>query len=133
MSNTGGNPYEVGYRKPPKHSRFSKGVSGNPGGRPKGSRSFQSIIEELYSKEISELKLTGQTNVKEAIVMKAVQLLMQGKPAVAKEVGFFEAAAEKEDFPTEFHVQLVLEEDDDRARPWRVDTTNGEEHGDERF
>ncbi|HWY14663.1 MAG TPA: DUF5681 domain-containing protein [Rhizomicrobium sp.] len=26
--------YEVGYRKPPLHTRFKKGVSGNPGGRP---------------------------------------------------------------------------------------------------
>jgi hypothetical protein len=27
--------YRVGYRKPPKHSRFKKGLSGNPKGRPK--------------------------------------------------------------------------------------------------
>jgi Family of unknown function (DUF5681) len=27
--------YEVGYGKPPKHSRFKKGVSANPKGRPK--------------------------------------------------------------------------------------------------
>jgi hypothetical protein len=27
--------YEVGYRKPPKQSRFVKGQSGNPGGRPR--------------------------------------------------------------------------------------------------
>ena len=26
--------YEVGYLKPPLHTRFKKGVSGNPGGRP---------------------------------------------------------------------------------------------------
>ena len=30
-------PYEVGYGKPPKASRFKPGTSGNPGGRPKGS------------------------------------------------------------------------------------------------
>jgi hypothetical protein len=30
--------YEVGYGKPPKHSRFKLGQSGNPKGRPKGSR-----------------------------------------------------------------------------------------------
>jgi hypothetical protein len=26
---------DVGYKKPPRHSQFSKGKSGNPGGRPK--------------------------------------------------------------------------------------------------
>jgi hypothetical protein len=30
--------YEVGYAKPPAHSRFQPGRSGNPNGRPRGSR-----------------------------------------------------------------------------------------------
>jgi hypothetical protein len=30
--------YEVGYGKPPKHSRFKKGKSGNPQGRSKGTK-----------------------------------------------------------------------------------------------
>lgn len=29
------NDYTVGYRRPPKHTRFSKGTSGNPAGRPR--------------------------------------------------------------------------------------------------
>src|SRR5262249_31250053 len=29
--------YDVGYRKPPRHTQFQKGQSGNPGGRPRGS------------------------------------------------------------------------------------------------
>ena len=32
--------YEIGYGKPPRHSRFAAGASGNPRGRPKGSRSL---------------------------------------------------------------------------------------------
>src|SRR4051812_38677849 len=31
--------YTVGYRKPPVHSRFRKGQSGNPRGRPRGAMS----------------------------------------------------------------------------------------------
>ena len=34
-NNPSGN-YAVGYGRPPSHSRFRKGVSGNPRGRPRG-------------------------------------------------------------------------------------------------
>lgn len=36
----------VGYRKPPKHSQFKPGQSGNPNGRPKGSKNLSSILAE---------------------------------------------------------------------------------------
>ena len=35
---------EVGYRRPPKHSQFRPGRSGNPSGRPKRSPSFRSAL-----------------------------------------------------------------------------------------
>jgi Family of unknown function (DUF5681) len=35
MSDKSAETYEVGYGKPPKATRFQKGRSGNPGGRPK--------------------------------------------------------------------------------------------------
>ncbi|MGV8822734.1 DUF5681 domain-containing protein [Methylibium petroleiphilum] len=31
-------PYETGYRKPPEHTKFAKGQSGNPNGRPRTPR-----------------------------------------------------------------------------------------------
>lgn len=38
----------VGYKRPPKHSQFRPGKSGNPGGRPKHARNFRSdLMEEL--------------------------------------------------------------------------------------
>jgi hypothetical protein len=43
--------YEVGYGKPPEHSRFAKGRSGNPKGRPRGIKNLKAdLIEELQER-----------------------------------------------------------------------------------
>jgi hypothetical protein len=39
--------YEVGYGKPPRHSRFKPGRSGNPKGRPKGAMGCKAIVERV--------------------------------------------------------------------------------------
>lgn len=44
--------YEVGYGKPPKETRFGPGVSGNPRGRPKGSRNKPKSLGHERLKEI---------------------------------------------------------------------------------
>jgi hypothetical protein len=43
---------KVGYCKPPKHSQFKKGVSGNPQGRPKDSPTLAAVLEETLSETI---------------------------------------------------------------------------------
>jgi hypothetical protein len=35
----------VGYRRPPKSTQFKSGQSGNPAGRPKGSRNFKTEVQ----------------------------------------------------------------------------------------
>jgi Family of unknown function (DUF5681) len=43
--------YKVGYGKPPSQSHFRKGVSGNPGGRPRGmtaGRTKKLALQEAY-------------------------------------------------------------------------------------
>lgn len=45
-------PYRVGYRRPPVHSRFQPGVSGNPSGRAKGSQNFKTLLDRILKEEI---------------------------------------------------------------------------------
>ena len=42
-------PYNVGYRRPPKGTRFQPGQSGNPNGRPKGAKNKPLTVEDIES------------------------------------------------------------------------------------
>src|SRR6266851_8865101 len=44
--------YQVGYGKPPMHSRFKKGESGNPKGRPKGSKNVATLLEKELKQRV---------------------------------------------------------------------------------
>lgn len=52
--------YEVGYGKPPKATRFKKGQSGNPKGRPKGCLNVATIVERTMSQKV-QVKENGRT------------------------------------------------------------------------
>jgi Family of unknown function (DUF5681) len=43
---------DVGYAKPPAHTRFQKGVSGNPRGRPKGARNLATVLERTLKERV---------------------------------------------------------------------------------
>ena len=45
--------YQVGFRKPPKSGQFKKGKSGNPKGRPKGTRNFNKDLEEVLAGKVT--------------------------------------------------------------------------------
>jgi Family of unknown function (DUF5681) len=48
-----GADYTVGFRRPPLHTRFKPGVSGNPSGRPKDSKNFKTLLHSILNEQIS--------------------------------------------------------------------------------
>src|SRR5258708_18495570 len=44
--------YQVGCGKPPQHTRFKKGESGNPTGRPKNSKNLTTLLEKELKQRV---------------------------------------------------------------------------------
>lgn len=70
------NDDEVGYGKPPKEHRFKKGRSGNPRGRPRGSRNFSTDVRETLK---SRVGLTGDGKRKTVSTQLATLLQLRKK------------------------------------------------------
>ncbi len=45
--------YDIGFGKPPKHSRFRQGVSGNSKGRPKGRLNLATVLARTLQEKIT--------------------------------------------------------------------------------
>jgi hypothetical protein len=73
-------PYEVGYARPPRSGQFVKGRSGNPNGRPKGSRNFAAVVLRESRKTVRVNSPRGSRSVTklEAAVMQLGNKAAQG-------------------------------------------------------
>ena len=72
--------YEVGYGRPPRHTRFPKGRSGNPAGRPRGCRNKRSVVRGIIERKVT-LRENGKTrrvSVFEALVESLVAKALKG-------------------------------------------------------
>lgn len=71
--------YEVGYSKPPKHTRFKPGQSGNSKGRSKGTRNLSSDLKDELGERIriregdQEKSISKQRALVKALVAKALK------------------------------------------------------------
>jgi Family of unknown function (DUF5681) len=76
---------KAGYGRPPAHSRFKKGVSGNPKGRPKGSKNLKTDLAEELAERIAihEGNRTTRISKQRAVVKTLVAKTLKGDARAA--------------------------------------------------
>ena len=77
--------YEIGYGKPPRHTRFKPGRSGNPRGRPKGAKNLKiELIEELNERiNIKESGKSKKVSKQRAMLKTMTARAVQGDTKAA--------------------------------------------------
>lgn len=80
--------YSVGYCRPPLHSRFQSGKSGNPKGRPRGQKNFRTILKDVLKQriELTEGDKKRWLTKGEALILTLVNGALASKPKAAEAV-----------------------------------------------
>jgi len=78
--------YSVGYRRPPKATRFVAGKSGNPKGRPKGSRPVGAVLQDIIQQKVpvTENGRTRRIPALEVVIRRLANDAMRSDPRAIK-------------------------------------------------
>ena len=77
--------YEVGYKKPPKHTRFKKGTSGNPSGKAKPATDVLTALEKTLGAPVTITRAGQSLTVSR---LEAAMERMVGKAALGDTAAF---------------------------------------------
>ncbi len=105
--------YEVGYGKPPRKSRFQKGHSGNPNGRPKKSKNLKTILSEELSQEIT-IQEQGQKRMitrQEALIKATMNQALNGDRTAQFKILDFIVKVMGVDAVEEGNMQMMTEDE----------------------
>ena len=74
--------YDIGYRKPPKHTQFQPGRSGNPKGRRKGMRNLMTDVKRTLKVpvKIKERGRSRNVSTQEGTLMLLREMALSGDP-----------------------------------------------------
>lgn len=125
-----GDPYEVGFAKPPVKTRFRKGLSGNPNGRPRKKPDLYTELTRVLNEAVT-VTIEGEqqrVTVQQALLLRLRDQALRGEiwagklvqkvndtipdggtqhDIIERQVGLFRAKT---------RLRLMLEQDDDKAR-----------------
>jgi hypothetical protein len=73
---------KVGYGRPPVHSRFKPGQSGNPRGRPKGTLNFTTDLKRTLQAPVTlnDGRKTRRVTTQEAALLRLAEKALKGDP-----------------------------------------------------
>ena len=134
-----GEPYDVGYGKPPKQTRFKKGLSGNPNGRPPKKPDLYTELRRVLN-ELITVTIDGESErvtVQQALLLrlrdqalrgevwagKLLQKVIDAIPEGSTQYDGIEQAVNL--FRIKARLQLLLERNDEKARQ-SPDTTDAD-------
>ena len=74
--------FNVGYKRPPRHTRFHRGESGNPGGLRPGVRNFATDVKAVLKAPValSEKGKTRRVSTQEAVLLRLKEKALKGDP-----------------------------------------------------
>ena len=72
--------HQMGYGKPPRHSQFVKGQSGNPRGRPRGAKNLKTLLKKALNELVVVTDQAGRRKISklEAIITQLVNRSAKG-------------------------------------------------------